>query len=416
MKKISIALIAFLGFSLCLNAQDFQSPELDVNGENELFNRVESHLDLKSANELVYLIDSIHGYEMNTESAWEGTYKIDRTYDEQGNIIGSLEKVWDKDAGAFLTASNTVWIYDSNIQERDYSLKWNAESAAWDSTTFRLYTFDGNRNKIKRIYYPWNTEANKFEALLLTYYKYDTNGALVQDSVLKWDAESSTWNNYLLITYEYTEVGLNAKQLTQKWDLTTSAWINSLIIEYKYDENNLYIEWSLKKWDITSETWIKYLLRTKTNGANGLIEEQLNQMWSVSENAYSSTQHNLYEYDDFGNLIEYIYQKWDNTNSVWKDDSKVYTFFSQHNKTDAEILEMESQIKVFPNPAQNELSVSGIEEPSTISVHDINGKLFFQRNVNSEITTIDVSNIPVGLYFLEIDNKLQKQIVKFVKQ
>ena len=64
-------------------------------------------------------------------------------------------------------------------------------------------------------------------------------------------------------------------------------------------------------------------------------------------------------------------------------------------------------ILVYPNPTQDVLMIQGIE-PQTLRVYDLQGRL-----LQTEIgTQINVSNLAVGTYLLQIGT----QIVRFIKQ
>ena len=73
-------------------------------------------------------------------------------------------------------------------------------------------------------------------------------------------------------------------------------------------------------------------------------------------------------------------------------------------------------IQLYPNPAQNELTISGAET-SRITVIDITGKTLIDKAVNGNRNTIDISQLNNGIYFLQAtDNNGNKKTLKFVKK
>lgn len=70
---------------------------------------------------------------------------------------------------------------------------------------------------------------------------------------------------------------------------------------------------------------------------------------------------------------------------------------------------------IYPNPASDVLYLKGnIEELKSVSVHTLSGK---KINVEMEVDKIDVSVLPVGLYFIEINTfGSQKYFQKFIKK
>ena len=72
----------------------------------------------------------------------------------------------------------------------------------------------------------------------------------------------------------------------------------------------------------------------------------------------------------------------------------------------------ENHLIIFPNPANHELKITNYEG-GEIEIYDIMGKtLMSLTTLPSPETTIDVSHLPTGMYFLKID----KKTAKFVKE
>lgn len=68
-----------------------------------------------------------------------------------------------------------------------------------------------------------------------------------------------------------------------------------------------------------------------------------------------------------------------------------------------------SNVYVYPNPVTNTLYVNGVDEDEThLIIYDQNGKCI----CGEYGTEIDVSFLPKGYYFLEVDD----HFVKFIKQ
>lgn len=62
--------------------------------------------------------------------------------------------------------------------------------------------------------------------------------------------------------------------------------------------------------------------------------------------------------------------------------------------------EEEKSINVFPNPAQDEISITGVI-PESVIVYDLMGRIVVSE-FNSETNTINIKNIPKGLYIIKI--------------
>ncbi|WMJ74618.1 T9SS type A sorting domain-containing protein [Cytophagaceae bacterium ABcell3] len=63
----------------------------------------------------------------------------------------------------------------------------------------------------------------------------------------------------------------------------------------------------------------------------------------------------------------------------------------------------EERIKVFPNPAHNEINiVSEGEDINEVSIMDMNGKTLINRFYHTSEITMDLSALPEGLYILQM--------------
>ncbi len=79
--------------------------------------------------------------------------------------------------------------------------------------------------------------------------------------------------------------------------------------------------------------------------------------------------------------------------------------------------DQDPEFYVFPNPATNMLSVHLYnikEEEEEIKVYNVIGKLMLTKTV-TEISQIDVSTLPKGIYFISLKRK-PKVCIKFIKQ
>jgi len=78
----------------------------------------------------------------------------------------------------------------------------------------------------------------------------------------------------------------------------------------------------------------------------------------------------------------------------------------------------ESYIEIYPNLVVNEFTIIGELGLYQIEVIDINSQVYQTLNSTGNITTIDVSAIPSGLYFIKVTNSTNNfiQVQKIIKQ
>lgn len=83
--------------------------------------------------------------------------------------------------------------------------------------------------------------------------------------------------------------------------------------------------------------------------------------------------------------------------------------------------EPEAGCSVFPNPAEAEMVVSGLQslEEYTLAVTDAMGKVMLpQRTLRADLTgecAVSVDGLRSGVYFLQVDGKSVRKMIKFVK-
>jgi subtilisin-like proprotein convertase family protein len=80
---------------------------------------------------------------------------------------------------------------------------------------------------------------------------------------------------------------------------------------------------------------------------------------------------------------------------------------------------LENIVSVYPNPVNNQLTVSGLTNDivATLTITDITGKTVRNPTISSvNQQTIDVSNLSTGVYFLKISSALGTKTIKFVKE
>ncbi len=72
-------------------------------------------------------------------------------------------------------------------------------------------------------------------------------------------------------------------------------------------------------------------------------------------------------------------------------------------------------MKIFPNPTSTNITINSSEKIQLLRIYDITGRTLTQYSTNSTSSTIDVSQLNLGTYFVEIVSEKGKSIEKFVK-
>lgn len=75
-------------------------------------------------------------------------------------------------------------------------------------------------------------------------------------------------------------------------------------------------------------------------------------------------------------------------------------------------------VRIYPNPATDliQVSINAENVQANINIYDVTGKLVKALKTNNQLNTISVSDLPKGLYFVNIQNDKQNSINKIIVQ
>ena len=76
------------------------------------------------------------------------------------------------------------------------------------------------------------------------------------------------------------------------------------------------------------------------------------------------------------------------------------------------------KITIGPNPARNYLNIAlpSAHTQADVTITNIQGQVLQSMHVNTRYTSIDISELPSGMYLLNVSGERLRQTVKFVKQ
>lgn len=171
----------------------------------------------------------------------------------------------------------------------------------------------------------------------------------------------------------------------------------------------VYIDWNQDgTFDPTSET---YEVTTLLNNSTGVDGKSVTRDITVPTTALS------------GNTrmrIKKIY--YDDTD--YADPCTAGTYYGQAedytvnvtNSLVTQEVSLKNEVKLFPNPTSNNLTITSIEKINKIEIIDLTGKTILNKNINNSSTTIDVSSLTSGNYILKTVTTNGVKTSKFIKK
>ena len=74
-------------------------------------------------------------------------------------------------------------------------------------------------------------------------------------------------------------------------------------------------------------------------------------------------------------------------------------------------LNFDRGFNIFPNPAYDKISISGIEKNSLLRIYDSMGKKCFEQKAESVFMMIDISRFTPGIYLVQSENSICKKLI-----
>jgi hypothetical protein len=73
-------------------------------------------------------------------------------------------------------------------------------------------------------------------------------------------------------------------------------------------------------------------------------------------------------------------------------------------------------VMIFPNPTNHLLTISSMKNIDYIEILDVSGKQLIATEVNSNETSMDISILSSGIYFVKVYNEFGIKTEKLVKE
>jgi len=115
--------------------------------------------------------------------------------------------------------------------------------------------------------------------------------------------------------------------------------------------------------------------------------------------AFSPSGQPYVAYSDYGNSYKSTVMKYDSVFVGVKESQK-------------------SRFSIYPNPSSIQISIetSEISTQSQLSILNVSGLHLITRQITGPKTQIDISNLPIGVYFVRLTNERTVEVEKFIKQ
>jgi len=354
----------------------------------------------------------IQGIDFETMQ-WMVAGKTDYSYDSENRLSFEMNSVWIDSLEIWIPSEQLVFDYDDfGNRLRTTLMEWDTTDLSWHNQTMGSVTYDTAQNLIEYLEQHWNEEAGLWANWNKEVSSYNAEGQKTQ--FVDYHYSSAMWNPGNKYVYNYNAQQLMYQEDVYGWDENTHQWYLSWQRIYEYDEFGNSTKSTEFRWNDDTGLWeneFQYLSEYNAMYTyQNLILPWESQLFSYvySNPIYPSP------YNNFDNiqhmfsamLLSTINQRWNEDISEWETWAEKEFYYSDH-LTNTEETSIENLIRVFPNPAVNEVIVESGQTNTTIhfELYNLLGKKIL--NYQGPGKHIDISTIPAGAYLYRINGSTE---------
>ena len=358
-------------------------------------------------------------YEANL---WYADHKEESTYDANGKITLRTGSQWNYNTNQWNATWKEETAYNENGNQKiSISYSWDKTTSQWVEGDKNKYesTFDVNGNLTLYVGYEWDKTTSKWISASKYEYTYDENGKQTLESYYVWVRTTNLWVNNSKRECTYDVNGNQTLLSVYTWDAPTNQWIGFGKVEQRYDVHGNQILYSSYVWDATSQ-WRVYNKEESTYDAkgNGTLYAKYNWYYYINQLVGFGEKYE-WTYEDNGRMTLCFQYNWDTITSKWIDNTKTTYYYSDHNITNISQT-LETQLRVYPNPATNKISIatnSNLQGETTVCIFNMNGAILKQEKFQSQnLIEMDLSAMAKSIYLLQIQTKAGVENKKLVVQ
>jgi hypothetical protein len=338
---------------------------------------------------------------------WVRAFQQSYTYDVNGYKLTSLSQAWD--------VPSLSW---GDIVRSNYSNNPNGTAnvvinQSWDGSTWNdgsrsTFTYNASKQVLTTISETWIGMWMNGSNHMNT---YDASGYLTSSLTQLWDIVGNAWKNSIQTTYTNYPNGTVNFEITQTWD-GISAWVNSGRSTYTYNGTGRILSEVSEIW--VAGNWQNSTKQINTYDGSGYLTTSLSQVWDVPGGIFKDISREVYINNSNGTPSQVTTQNWDDING-WVNDQKL-TYNYTGTTAISETLK-DSDYTIFPNPANNVITIrsKNSKSGSSYSITDQTGKIVLSGKLLEETTSVDITTLNNGIYFIKIGDRSQPTF-KVIKQ
>lgn len=344
-------------------------------------------------------------YDMSA-SALVRDYYVEQTFDTSDNILTSTEKYWNDGTMSYENDFRTTNVYNSsNKIVSTISETW--DGAAWVNESKNILKYDAAQNKLVDSSFEW--AAGAWEPYYVETNTYTATNKLASSSYHIYESTLGMWLNIATLSNTYDASDYLTSSLVKVISMTTFSLEDNSRNTFTNDASGNPLVSLQENWDDMSGTWVNDSRTYSTFDAAKNKTSEVFSTWDDLDGKFDTLSLLNNTYNSYNQIQTEVNSNWDMSAGTWeKRDSTTY-YYEEHTPTSIIEIVKNSNSKVYPVPATNELTVSaniGEAQNIQLMISDIQGRPFVQINQKSTADfnqKVSVSNIPSGNYVLSIN-------------
>ena len=343
--------------------------------------------------------------------AWQNSNKTAYTYDGNEFLISTLSQSWDETLPGWVNSTKSLHSNnpDGTVNNTIAQI-WDDQDNVWKDMQRITYTYNTAKKVLTAVTEMWTgSDWLNFAKQTNT---YDVNNYLTKELSQTWDFVSN-WNNVRQSNYTNNPDGTPNQVIDQVWIVIPGNWTDSERSTFTYNASGGVLTELHEVW--STGTWVNNALYTNTWDLNNRITKELSQAWVTGINNWDNEAQSDYAYNTDGTLYQIVSQSWQTDTDTWLNAQRI-TFTYVPTTGRQEIRERASFI-LYPNPAGDFVTIRSDYDvhSAKYSLEDQSGKQVITGKLGGTITTLDISRLPAGIYFLRVGERGQN-IYKILKK
>lgn len=384
--------------------------QINYNGSDSIFSK--SYYKYNSKGELI----EITYFNIDESGSKHPRYKHEYILDENGIQFFYIYYQWDSNNIQWTKQNKSEYTFyaDGKLKE-EILLSYDSSTLDWRNSTKKAISYNENGSFKHDTIFVW-AESKKSWRYYMNY-----ESELDENNNTKWEVSSvfesfsNDWTLLNKVVYVY-ENGKRAKIESFSWSSTLNQWGKWQVDEYIYDNYENEVVWVKTNWNDTLSDWILNYKSEKEYNSNNQMILETNYSWKNEKSEWTSINKIGREYDNSGNKTSEIYHEWNTGTSVWQLSSTSDFYYSPHITSTNKITSEFHNIKIYPNPANEALTIESTNQEFTFcKLYNSTGELVKILHVENGINTYNISELKSGIYFIRVQEKGKNFVRKLVK-